>query len=111
MGRTMSGAMTVTDIRKFHDGTLPQLDYGYDGYPGRMLTISNIPIHIPVSDSDNDEADDDILDSRYVGLDRLTNIPKGLPDQSSSLNLSIVFCRLVLIEIVTITRMSKRPSC
>jgi hypothetical protein len=44
LGRTMSGAMTGIDIRKFHEGTLPPLDYGYEGYSGRMKFLPNLPI-------------------------------------------------------------------
>jgi hypothetical protein len=35
-GRNMSGAMTGEDIRRFRAGTLPPLDYGYDGYVGSL---------------------------------------------------------------------------
>jgi hypothetical protein len=49
----MSGEMTRKDLRKFDDGTLPPLDYGYDG----------IPIHIPGLDTNSYQAYDDLLDS------------------------------------------------
>jgi hypothetical protein len=35
-GRNKSGAMTEDDIRRFRAGTLPPLDYGYDGYVGSL---------------------------------------------------------------------------
>jgi hypothetical protein len=63
MGRTISGAMVGTDIRKFHEGTLPLFDYGYKGYTGKMQALPNLLIHIPGSDSDSDEAYNEDSDS------------------------------------------------
>jgi hypothetical protein len=61
--RTMSGAMTGEDIRKFHEVTLPPLDYGEEGYSGRFRAIPNLPIHIPGLGSDSDRSYDDRSES------------------------------------------------
>jgi hypothetical protein len=63
LGRTMSGEMTGEDIGKFHEGTLPPLDYGYGGYSEKFRALPVLSIHIPGLDSDSDRAYNDRSES------------------------------------------------
>jgi hypothetical protein len=61
VGRTMSGAMSIADIRSFHAGTFPPLDYGYEDYYARVPrpSIGTVPMRLSGCDSDDSSDSDD----------------------------------------------------